>query len=112
MNAVFSRLPMTLLLPFVSVLDFMSDSVDMISLYSCFLRFERSHDKNNTITIPTIICKPIMKQTEPRNPIESYNAPLKDGPTNAPNANVEVHKPEMRPYVSILSGNPFLLQSR
>lgn len=55
---------------------------------------------------PTIVCNAIMKITDLRNPYESYKRPLTDGPKNAPNANVDVHKPDTKPYVSILFGDP------
>lgn len=42
-------------------------------------------------------------------PIESYRYPLADGPMNAPSANVDVHNPDISPYVSIVSGNPSFL---
>ncbi len=45
-------------------------------------------------------------------PIESYKAPLTDGPMNAPNANVDVHNPEIKPYVSMLSGKPCRIDVR
>lgn len=54
----------------------------------------------------TIACKAIIKIVALRKPIESYNKPLNDGPKNAPSANVDVHRPETKPYVSILSGIP------
>lgn len=47
-----------------------------------------------------------MKRTALRKPTESYRKPLTDGPMNAPSANVDVHRPEISPYVSILSGRP------
>lgn len=48
----------------------------------------------------------MMNSTALRKPIESYNKPLTDGPKNAPNANVDVHNPDTKPYVSMLSENP------
>lgn len=45
-------------------------------------------------------------------PIVSYNAPLTDGPIKAPKANVDVQRPEIRPYVSILSGRPCRMHVR
>lgn len=47
-----------------------------------------------------------MNIEELRKPILSYRMPLKDGPINAPRANVLVHKPEIRPNVSRLLGKP------
>lgn len=47
-----------------------------------------------------------------RKPIESYSAPLTDGPINAPKANVDVHRPDINPYVSMLSGSPCLIDVR
>lgn len=58
---------------------------------------------------PTMICNTIINRTALRKPTESYNIPLIDGPINAPSAKVDVHRPETRPYVSILSGNPWRL---
>jgi hypothetical protein len=40
------------------------------------------------------------------NPTLSYNIPAMEGPTNAPKANVDVHRPEINPYVSRLFGKP------
>lgn len=55
----------------------------------------------------------MMNKVDPRNPILSYKAPLMDGPKKAPKANVDVHRPEIKPYVSMLSENPlFLMQVR
>lgn len=50
-----------------------------------------------------------MKIVDFRKPIESYKYPLADGPINAPNANVDVQRPDIRPYVSIVSGKPSFL---
>lgn len=50
-----------------------------------------------------------MKMVALRKPTESKRAPLTDGPKKAPNANVDVHRPDIRPYVSMLSGRPRLL---
>uniref|UniRef100_A0A8D8UB90 Uncharacterized protein n=1 Tax=Cacopsylla melanoneura TaxID=428564 RepID=A0A8D8UB90_9HEMI len=41
------------------------------------------------------------------NPVNSYRTPATLGPTKAPNAKVDVQRPEMRPYVSRLLGNPY-----
>lgn len=83
-----------------------SGSLAASSLYGC--GFWCVH--NVTIVISaTIVCKAMMKITESRKPNESYNKPLTDGPMNAPNAKVDVHKPDIRPYVSILSDKPFRL---
>lgn len=62
----------------------------------------------NTI-VPTMMCNTIMNRTAFRKPTESYSNPLVDGPINAPSAKNDVHKPETRPYVSILSGKPWRL---
>lgn len=39
----------------------------------------------------------ITKMVDSLKPIESYNAPLTDGPINAPKANVEVQRPDIKP---------------
>lgn len=57
----------------------------------------------------TVPCSIMMNNTAFRKPIESYNKPDTDGPKNAPNANVDVHRPDTKPYVSILSGKPYWL---
>ena len=46
------------------------------------------------------------------NPIVSYKIPPSDGPMNAPSAKVDVHKPDMRPYVSKLFENPWDLKRK
>lgn len=53
-----------------------------------------------------------MKSTAWRKPIESYRKPLRDGPKNAPNANVDVHSPDTRPYVSMPFGKPHRLYGK
>lgn len=47
--------------------------------------------------ITTKPCKPITNKVEFLNPILSKRAPLTDGPTKAPSANVLVHKPDTKP---------------
>lgn len=54
-------------------------------------------------------CIPIMNNVDALKPTESNSRPLTEGPTNAPKAKVDVHNPEIRPYVSMLSGKPFRL---
>lgn len=44
------------------------------------------------------------------NPTLSYSIPAMEGPTKAPKANVEVHRPEISPYVSRLFGKPYDLK--
>jgi hypothetical protein len=39
-------------------------------------------------------------------PTASKRIPATVGPTNAPRAKTDVQRPEMRPYVSMVSGNP------
>lgn len=51
----------------------------------------------------------MMNNVEALNPTESNKKPLAEGPTKAPKANVDVQRPEMSPYVSILSGKPCFL---
>lgn len=53
----------------------------------------------------------MMNKVDALNPTESNRKPLAEGPTKAPKANVDVQRPEMRPYVSILSGKPCCLFS-
>lgn len=43
------------------------------------------------------------------NPILSYRMPLTEGPMKAPSAKVLVQRPEIRPKVSRLFGNPWAL---
>lgn len=52
-----------------------------------------------------------MKITDLRNPYVSYKRPLTEGPKKAPNANVDVHKPDTKPYVSIVFGDPLHLKN-
>lgn len=53
-------------------------------------------------TITNIVAAP--------NPTISYNTPAMEGPTKAPSAKVDVHSPDMRPYVSRLLENPYWLK--
>lgn len=46
------------------------------------------------------------------NPIESKSRPETVGPMNAPSANVEVHIPDTKPYVSMELGNPLALKTK
>lgn len=78
-------------------------SVDESSLYG---PGERSTIKNISKIIATITSKTTTNIVESLNPITSYKAPLAVGPIKAPKANTDVHKPEIKPYVSMLSGRP------
>lgn len=83
-----------------------NDSVDASSLYGCGLR---SSTKMSIRMSATTLWQAITNMVALRKPTESNRAPLTDGPKKAPSANVDVHKPEIRPYVSMLSGRPRLL---
>lgn len=86
---------------------FSKDSVDESSLY---IRGRLSHVKKITITIATDTINAITNIQDVWNPIASYNNPLTDGPIKAPSANVDVHKPDIKPYVSIPSPKPCRLK--
>ena len=45
------------------------------------------------------------------NPQWSRRIPAADGPTKAPSAKVDVHRPETSPYVLMLSLNPLVMAS-
>ena len=49
---------------------------------------------------------PMMKRAPNGKPTVSKRIPATVGPTKAPNAKTDVHNPEMRPYVSMVSGKP------
>lgn len=83
-----------------------SDSTDEISLYCVGVLQQHM---NSTMTDPTISSRTTMNNVELRNPMASNRNPLTEGPTNAPKANVDVHRPDTSPYVSMLSGRPWAL---
>lgn len=73
----------------------MMSSVDGISLYA-FLRLDVENVKNMKIVAVTV-CQIMMNRTDFLNPIASKRNPETDGPTNAPKAKTDVHKPEINP---------------
>ena len=54
-------------------------------------------------------CRITTKEVDFLNPIESKSSPETVGPMKAPKANVDVHIPDTRPYVSIEFGKPLEL---
>lgn len=76
------------------------------SFNSIYLLYFSVHVINVKTTNPTIRCVPTTNIDACLNPIVSYNIPLIDGPMNAPNANVLVQRPDIRPNVSRLFGKP------
>lgn len=71
-----------------------SGSVTGSSLYALGVR---SKNMNSAMISATTRCVPITKIVDWRKPIESYSRPLTDGPMKAPSANVDVHRPEIKP---------------
>lgn len=81
------------------------------SFNSRYLLYLSDHVMNMKTTRPTNKCVPTTNIEAFLKPILSYKIPLTDGPINAPRANVLVHKPDIRPNVSKLLGNPCELKN-